>query len=143
MSVMLLNVLLMVLNRVMQPHVMAESFVDDLTMSHQEVPELQAALDLIDEIMKATDQEVNASKTKDSGLKSEPDLKFWDTSLANTSEVKIIGMIWKFTRGHTELRMDDRKVQSLCELAHRIRGSGLTFVLRKLSQGSLVMSKFN
>ena len=39
--------------------------------------------------------------------------------------------------------MDDRKVQSLCELAHRVRGSGLTFELRKLSQGSLVMSRFH
>lgn len=38
---------------------MAESFVDDLTMLHQDVPELQAAFGQIDEF-----QEVNASKTK-------------------------------------------------------------------------------
>ena len=76
-SVMLLNALMMVLHHVIQPHVMAESFVDDLTMLHQEVPEHQAALDLIDEFIKATDQEVNACKTKGFGLKSEQsDLKF-------------------------------------------------------------------
>ena len=75
-SVMLLNAL-MVLHRDIQPHVMAESFVDDLTMLHQEVPEHQAALDLIDEFIKATDQEVNACKTKGFGLKSkQSDLKF-------------------------------------------------------------------
>ena len=56
---MLLNALMMVLHRVIQPHVMAESFVDDLTMLHQDVPELQAALGPIDEF-----QEVNASKRK-------------------------------------------------------------------------------
>ena len=81
------NALMMVLHRVIQPHVMAESFVDDLTMSHQEVPELQAALDHSDEIMKATDQEVNACKTKGVGLKSEPDLKFRGAPLANTGHL--------------------------------------------------------
>ena len=64
-SVMLLHALMMVSHRVIQPDVMAESFVDDLTMLHQDVPELQAALGLIDEF-----QEVNASKTKGFGLKS-------------------------------------------------------------------------
>ena len=142
-SVMLLNALMMVLHRVIQPHVMAESFVDDLTMLHQDVPELQTALDLLDEFMRATDQEVNASKTKGFGLKSEPHLAFRGAPLINTSAVKILGMTWKFTDGHMELRMEDRKVQSLCELAHRIRCSGLTFELRKLLLGSLVMSKFN
>ena len=61
---------MMVLHRVIQRDVMAESFVDDLAMLHQDVPELQAALGLIDEFMMATDQEVNASKTKGFGLKS-------------------------------------------------------------------------
>ena len=39
--------------------------------------------------------------------------------------------------------MEDRHVESLCELVHRIRCSGLTFGLRKLLPQSLVMSKFN
>ena len=41
-----------------------------LNALNQDVPELQAALDLMDEFMMATDQVENASKTKALGLKS-------------------------------------------------------------------------
>ena len=140
-SVMLLNILMAVLSNVLSPHVINESFVDDLTVLTGSVENLQKATDIVHEFMNDTAQQVNQKKTYAFGPKGGADVMYNGTLIPKKAEVKVLGVKWKFANGRLDLRVDDSKIQEAVATANRIRYSNLPFVLRTMLNGSLVMSK--
>ena len=140
-SVMLLNALMLVLTRILEDHVQTTSFVDDLTLMSNDKKQLQKGLDVLAEFMHDTQQQVNEKKTKAFKLKGELSLHYKDRELANASEVKVLGVPFKFVQGSFLLEVPEIKVESAITMASRIRFSGMPFHLRALLNGMLVMSK--
>ena len=140
-SVMLLNLLMMVLSNVLSPHVINESFVDDLTVLTGSVENLQKATDAVHEFMVDTAQKVNQKKTYAFGPKGGADVLYNGTLIPKKAEVKVLGVKFRFDNGRLDLRVEDAKVRDAIATANRIRYSNLPFVLRTMLNGSLVMSK--
>ena len=140
-SVMLLNAIMMVLHRAIDRKVTAESFVDDLTLLSPDPPALQATIDTVADFMALTDQKVNTKKTKSFAMQPWPDLLYEGKVLERTAVVKILGATWRFHSGFFELTIDDKKIEEMCCLAHRIRCAGLAFHQRELLYASLIMSR--
>ena len=140
-SVMLLNALMSILHRAIGQDVVAESFVDDLTLLDSNPEHLQKAMDAISDFMNLSDQQVNEKKTKCFALGVPPSVMYGGKALGCTTEVKILGVIWIFKDGFFETRVSDQKVEDMCSLAYRIRCSGISFEHRVLLCSALVMSK--
>ena len=140
-SVMLLNALMMVMHRAFDEDVIAESYVDDLTLLSSSTPPLQKAMDTVADFMGLTEQKVNQKKTKCFALQSPPNVSYLGSILGEAASVKILGVTWAFERGSLLLRLADKTVEEMCNLAHRIRCSGLPFHLRALLCGSLILPK--
>ena len=140
-SVMLLNAIMMVLHRAIGSDLVAESFVDDLTLLSLDAKELQKAVDTIAEFMALTDQKVNTKKTKSFGMQPGVDILYDGKPLERAQSVKVLGATWIFREGFFELGIDDKKIDNLCSMAHRIRCSGLAFHQRELLCSALIMAK--
>ena len=142
-SVMLLNAIMMVLHKAIDVNgeLVAESFVDDLTLLSSKPNVMQSAVDTIADFMSLTDQQVNTKKTKGFGLQPGVDIRYKGKVLEKTEKVKILGVTWTFKSGYFELAIDEAKIEDMCCLAHRIRCAKLAFHQRELLCSSLVKSK--
>ena len=140
-SVMLLNILMAVLSNILTPLVANESFVDDLTVLSECKHKLQTAANLIREFNQDTGQKVNLKKTYSFGPKGGADIWYEGSLIPKKTEVKVLGVVWRFDGGRLNLEVDSKKVQEGIETANRIRYSMLPFAIRTILNGSLVMAK--
>ena len=140
-SVMLLNALMAVLSAKLETTLLAESFVDDLTILHSSQEVLQDGMDAIAKFVDATAQVVNLKKTKTFGPNGGATIQYKGALVPESGAVKILGIIWKFKAGNLDLQVDPEKISGAIALAHRIRYAGLPFQLRNILNCSLVMSK--
>ena len=140
-SVMLLNALMAVLTAKLEPNLLAESFVDDLTILNSSQEVLQEGMDVISKFVDATGQVVNLKKTKTFGPNGGATIHYKGALVPEADTVKILGICWRFKSGNLDLQVDPEKVSNAIALAHRIRYAGLPFRLRYLLNCSLVMSK--
>jgi len=142
-SIMMLNALMAVLHRALDPYVVGESFVDDLTVMDSTVQNLNGALRVMEIFMYLTDQRVNEDKTRAFGLGQDPGLRYDGHQLKWVRELKILGVYLNFEQDAIKFKYKDDKVDKLVNLLHRIRYSGLNFDQRVLVTGGLVGSRLS
>lgn len=139
-SVMLLNALMAVLHRVLEPHVNVQSYVDDLTVVGG-VGGLKEAVREIEQFIHLTDQRVNVKKTKVFGLGDRVDIQYMGETLEWATEVKLLGVNLRFDKNRFQFRVQDETIDKLVNLATRIRYSGLHFDNRARVIGTYIGSK--
>ena len=127
-----------VLHRVLEKEAEGSSFVDDLTLTQDDVVLLQRAIDAFKRFVEVTDQRVNTAKCQVFGMGHDPGLRYGDDALPWTAEVKLLGVKLRFREAGVLFQTMDGPTEKLVALAHRIRYSGLGFDLRALVAGALI-----
>ena len=146
-SCLLLNALVSILARSVQAEVhniTMQSYVDDITMLHKDLEQLQAAIRILEPYLELTQQKLNVTKTYTFAVNDDSCvINFQEQTLPFSNSVKILGVKFYFGNGGVAFFYTEADLQFVEPTLARIRSSNLPFWARCLVIAGAVISKIN